>query len=72
MIHVNTGQCGLCQHFGASHPNDEKLYKIRSQHEAPEEFIDTCGHPQHAGLHLKVSAASGCDGFELANGNPKK
>lgn len=31
--------------------------------EASETFIDDCGHPKHAPLHLKVSAMSGCDGF---------
>jgi hypothetical protein len=28
--------------------------------------VDDCGHPRHASLHLRVTALSGCDGFEPA------
>jgi hypothetical protein len=31
---------------------------------ASEDFVDNCGHPLHERLHLKVTATSGCDGFE--------
>jgi hypothetical protein len=34
--------------------------------EADEEFVDICGHPLLERLHLKVTATSGCDGFEPA------
>ena len=40
--------------------------QIRQKHEAPEDFLDDCGHPRHAPLHLKVTPMSGCDGFEAA------
>ena len=39
MQHVDEGQCGLCTHFGESHPNEEKLVRIRTTHEAPETFV---------------------------------
>jgi hypothetical protein len=42
------------------------LIQIHNSKQAPETFIDDCGHPKHAPLHLKVSAASGCDGFIAA------
>lgn len=71
MLHVHEGQCGVCVHFGEEHPNDRQLVQIHDQHEAPEEFIEDCGHPQHANLHLKVTAISSCDGFEpVSNGQP--
>jgi len=63
MQHVDEGQCGLCSHFGESHPNAEKLMQIRMTHEAPETFVDECGHPKHAQLHLVVTPISGCEGF---------
>ena len=66
MTHVHDGQCGMCTHFGETHDADGKLLQIRMQHEAPEDFIDDCGHPRHASLHLKVTPISGCDGFEPA------
>ena len=67
MLQVHEGQCGLCTHFGEDHAsgNAEKmLTKIRSSKEAKEDFVDDCGHPKHSSLHLKVTAVSGCDGFE--------
>jgi hypothetical protein len=66
MIAINSGQCGLCTHFGEPHPATPTLTQIHSSKQAPETFIDDCGHPKHAPLHLKVSAMSGCDGFEPA------
>ena len=63
---IQDGQCGLCVHFGESHPRAEQLISIRKQHEAPEVLIDECGHPRHAPLHLMVTPISGCDGFERA------
>jgi hypothetical protein len=67
MLHIETGQCGLCTHFGEHH-NAEKavLAQIRTSKEAKEDFVDDCGHPKLAGLHLKVTAVSGCDGFTPA------
>ena len=62
---VQTGQCGLCTHFGQHHKTNE-LVTIASSHKADVKFIDECGLPKHAELHLKVTAISGCDGFELA------
>ena len=66
MQHVDDGQCGLCTHFGESHPYEEKLVRIRKTHEAPETFVDECGHPRHAPLHLHVTPISGCEGFAPA------
>src|SRR5882724_6078869 len=63
MHHVDTGQCGLCTHFGETHKPDGMLMEIRSSHEAPEDLVDDCGHPKHASLHLRVTPISGCDGF---------
>jgi hypothetical protein len=36
---------------------------------APETMLEDCAHPRHASLHLKVTAMSGCDGFEPAKPN---
>ena len=66
MLQVHDGQCGLCTHFGEHHQNDQKLVQVRTQHEAPPELLEECGHPKHAALHLQVTANSGCDGFEPA------
>jgi hypothetical protein len=63
---VQTGQCGLCAHFGETHPDQQQLVTIRVRHEAPENLVDECGHPRHASLHLRVTPISGCDGFEPA------
>ena len=67
MTSLHNGQCGLCTHFGEAHQSsDQKLIQIRSSKSAPEDFVDDCGHPRHASLHLKVTPISGCDGFEAA------
>lgn len=67
MIQVHDGQCGLCAHFGEIHADHvSSLLQIRAKKEAPETFLDDCGHPKHAALHLKVSPISGCDGFQVA------
>ena len=64
MLHVETGQCGLCNHFGEHDTAEEMvLTQIRTSKEAKEDFVDDCGHPKFVGLHLKVTAVSGCDGF---------
>lgn len=60
---INNGQCGLCQHFGETHPQTNTLVSILSKKQAELTLLDECGHPRHAALHLKVSAISGCDGF---------
>ena len=69
MLQVQDGQCGICQHFGETHSASQDLLTIRTEHSAPETFVDDCGHPKHAPLHLKVTATSGCDGFEPAQLN---
>ena len=48
---LHDGQCGLCVHFGETHPRAEQLIAIRRKHEAPEVLVDECGHPRHASLH---------------------
>jgi len=62
---VQSGQCGLCSHFGEHHKTDV-LVSIRTTHQADLKIVDECGHPKHAGLHLKVTPISGCDGFAPA------
>lgn len=66
MLQINNGQCGLCAHFGESHAKDDKLVQIRTKKSAPEGYVDECGHPKHAALNLRVTANSGCTGFEPA------
>ena len=63
---VQDGQCGLCAHFGEHHGSAPELLQIRTRQQAPESYVDDCGHPRHAPLHLKVTAVSGCAGFEPA------
>ena len=66
MIEVHDGQCGLCAHFGEHHGTAPELQQIRTRHQAPEQYVDECGHPRHATLHLRVTPSSGCDGFAPA------
>ena len=66
MLQIHDGQCGLCAHFGEQKPNEPQLIQIRLKHEAPENLVEKCGHPMHAPLDLKVTAVSGCRGFEPA------
>lgn len=52
----------------------ESRYRMRSEHrqimqihqraKAPADYVDDCGHPQHADLHPKATATSSCDAFE--------
>lgn len=49
----------------------EQLIQIRLKHEAPDDVVDECGHPQHELLHLMVTPISGCAGFEPAPATPK-
>ena len=67
MPQITDGQCGLCAHFGEHHEQTPQLLQIRRSHEAPESYVDECGHPRHATLHLKVTPTSGCDGFVPAH-----
>ncbi len=66
MVKVHLGQCGICVHFGEHHQETEALHRIRTTQEAPESIVEECGHPLHEKLHLRVTAVSGCDGFESA------
>jgi hypothetical protein len=65
MESVQTGQCGLCTHFGQEHKS-AVLVSILSSHQADLKIVDECGHPKNAPLHLKVTPISGCDGFQAA------
>jgi hypothetical protein len=69
MEHVHMGQCGLCVHFGETHPTDQKLVQIRTTKNADEHIVDECGLPKHRELHLMVTPISGCEGFEPAVAN---
>ena len=66
MLSVHNGQCGLCSHFGETHPKTDVLVTILSSKQANADLLDSCGHPKHAALHLMVSPISGCDGFAPA------
>ena len=66
MHSVQTGQCGLCTHFGETHAKSPALVTILKSKKADEGLLDDCGHPKHAALHLKVTPISGCDGFVQA------
>jgi hypothetical protein len=52
--------------IGENHAATMQLTQIRNKREAPETFVDDCGHPKNKSLHLKVTPISGCDGFEPA------
>jgi hypothetical protein len=65
MESIQTGQCGLCTHFGEEHKS-EVLVSILSSHQADLKIVDECGHPKNLALHLKVTPISGCDGFQAA------
>lgn len=68
MMQVHDGQCGLCVHFGEhSDLQRQDLVQIRVKHQAPDDLVEECGHPQHVPLHLKVTPISGCAGFEPAD-----
>lgn len=60
---IHDGQCGMCGHFGENDSNKDVLVSIHTSKQAELTFMDECGHPKHAALHLKVTAISGCDGF---------
>lgn len=62
-MQVQTGQCGLCGHFGETHAKNDALISIISTKQAETTLLDECGHPKNAALHLKVTPISGCDGF---------
>lgn len=62
---VQTGQCGVCSHFGEDHEPTAQLVQIRTTKQAPEDYVDTCGKNEDIGL--KVTALSGCSGFEPAD-----
>jgi hypothetical protein len=69
MLQIQTGQCGLCLHFGEHHSQNPELVQIRTTKKAPETMVDKCDHPKHAPLHLMVTPISGCDGFTPAKPN---
>lgn len=62
---VQNGQCGVCSHFGEHHPDNEQLVQIRTTKQAPETYVDECG--KNEDINLKVTALSGCAGFEPAD-----
>ena len=66
MLSIQDGQCGMCKHFGENQSDEDKLVQIRISGQAPAELVEPCGLPANAQLHLKVNAASTCDGFERA------
>ncbi|MFK7790209.1 MAG: hypothetical protein AB8C95_12050 [Phycisphaeraceae bacterium] len=62
---VQTGQCGVCSHFGEHHPTNAQLIQIRTTKQAPVDYVDECG--KNEDISLKVTALSGCAGFEPAD-----
>ncbi|MBV8780200.1 MAG: hypothetical protein JO353_02275 [Phycisphaerae bacterium] len=69
MLDIHQGQCGLCSHFGEDHQKQQELTRLYKTHIASETLVEDCSHPKHATLHLKVTAISGCDGFEPVRAN---
>jgi hypothetical protein len=67
MIQVTDGHCGMCVHFGEHDTqHQEQLVEIRDTKVAPEDLVEECGHPKLESLHLEVTAAASCDGYEPA------
>lgn len=66
MLQVQDGQCGMCTHFGENTNDQPQLIQIRLKGEAPENLVEPCGLPENEVLDLKVTATSGCKGFEPA------
>ncbi len=66
---IHSGECGMCVHFGEEHADIPELARIHMSQQAPEDFVDACGHPQHAALNLRVTPISGCAGFEPVDGD---
>ena len=69
MINVNSGQCGVCAHFGEHHSDAPQLVQIRKTRQAPEDLVEDCGLPKNKSVSLKVTPVSSCDGFEPAKAN---
>jgi len=67
MVAISSGQCGMCAHFGENDPDQQKLVQIRISGQAPEDLVEDCGLPSNAAQNLKVTAISGCAGFEPAS-----
>ena len=67
MVAISSGQCGMCAHFGENDPDQQKLVQIRIAGQAPEDLVEDCGHPANAAQGLRVSAVSGCAGFQAAS-----
>lgn len=67
MLTLETGQCGLCKHFG-EHDEEHatQLVQIRTSKQAPPDIVEPCGHPENEDVDLRVTPISGCDGFEAA------
>jgi hypothetical protein len=65
MLQLQPGQCGLCTHFGDNHdPTAPRPIYLQLKEDALKTKVSECDHPAHAPLHLKVTAISGCEGFE--------
>jgi|688.fasta_scaffold38457_2 hypothetical protein len=72
MIKVQTGQCGICVHFGERHQETAELQHIRTTSRASEVYTDECGHPVLAQMRLRVTPISGCKGFEATQQAPSE
>ena len=57
--------CGTCSHFGSDIPA-EQLVQIRVNPGSEAPKVASCDLPEHASLHLKVSAVSSCDAYSPA------
>ena len=65
-MQLQTGQCGLCAHFGEHNAQHSDLIQIRQSKQVPADYKEECGHPTHSSLNLLVTATSGCNGFTPA------
>ncbi|MEM8756938.1 MAG: hypothetical protein AAGF47_04055 [Planctomycetota bacterium] len=62
MISIHDGQCGKCAHFGDD-SGDERLVQVRVRGQAPEDLVESCGHPTLSAAELRVAANSTCSNY---------
>ena len=57
--------CGTCSHFGQDLGSD-LLVQIRVNPRGEGAHVASCGLPDNASKHLKVSPISRCDSYQAA------
>jgi hypothetical protein len=70
MLKLHEGQCGLCEHFGETSGNKNRIVQIRINGQVDpahiDEDIQPCGLPANAAQNLKVTPLGSCQGFTPA------